>query len=267
MVHGSKTGMRAWHSLEEKKVWVIGGAGHLGAPITAELDAQGAQVICVDMPGRAEALVRKRKFTRTVPLAIDISDVDALPAAVDALIGTHGLPDGVVHLAFASSKGYRVESLPADEFQRTVDRTLTPTFVLCRELGERMKTRASGSIVLFSSMYGMVSPDPRIYRQPLTPNPIDYGASKAALLQMTRYFAVHYGPSGIRFNCLVPGAFPNPDVQQNHPELITDLSQRTALHRIGLNNEIVGPALFLLTDSASYITGHGLVVDGGWTAF
>lgn len=259
--------MSAWYSLQTKTVWVIGGAGHLGSPITAELDVQCTKVVCLDMPGRAEALVRGRKLTRTVPWAIDINDGVGLQAALDALITAHGLPDGVVHLAFASSKGFRLETLPAAEFQKTLDRTLTPTFVLCRELAERMKARGSGSVVLFASMYGMVSPNPRIYREPLTPNPIDYGASKAALLQMARYLAVHYGPVGIRFNCIVPGAFPNPNVQQEHPELITDLSERTALHRIGVNNEIVGPTLFLLTDSASYVTGHSLVVDGGWTVF
>lgn len=259
--------MSAWYSLQKKTVWVSGGAGYLGSAISRELDAQCAKVVCLDLPGRAEALVREQRLTRTVPLAVDVNDATALPDALETIIAAHGLPDGVVHLAFASSSGYRLENLPADEFQKTLDRSLTPTFVFCRELAERMKARGSGSIVLFSSMYGMVSPDPRIYRQPLTPNPIDYGAGKAALLQMARYLGVHYGPSGIRFNCIVPGPFPNPNVQQVHPDLIAHLSERTALRRIGLNAEIVGPTLFLLTDSASYVTGHGLVVDGGWTAF
>lgn len=259
--------MNAWYSLQNKTVWVSGGAGHLGSAIIQELDAQCAKVVCIDLPGRADALVREHRLTRAVPLAIDVNDAAGLPLALDTLIATHGLPDGVIHLAFASSSGYRLEDLPADEFQKTFDRTLTPTFVFCRHLAESMKTRGSGSIVLFSSMYGMISPDPRVYREPLTPNPIDYGASKAGLLQMARYLAVHYGPSGIRFNCVVPGPFPNSDVQRAHPDLIANLSERTALRRIGFNAEIVGPTLFLLTDSASYVTGHSLVVDGGWTAF
>ncbi len=259
--------MSAWHSLQTKTVWVTGGAGYLGSAITRELDAQCAKVLCLDLPNRAGALVQEQMLKRTVPLTVDVNDAAALPAALDALIAEHGLPDGVAHLAFASSSGYRLENLPADEFQKTFDRSLTSTFVLCRELGERMKTRGSGSIVLFSSMYGMVSPDPRNYREPLTPNPVDYGASKAALLQMSRYLAVHYGPYGVRFNCVVPGPFPNPNVQSAHPELIANLSKRTALRRIGVNAEIVGPTLFLLTDSASFVTGHSLIVDGGWTAF
>jgi NAD(P)-dependent dehydrogenase (short-subunit alcohol dehydrogenase family) len=116
-------------------------------------------------------------------------------------------------------------------------------------------------------MYGMVSPDPRIYHLPMKPNPIDYGASKAAVIQMTKYFAVHYGASGVRVNCVTPGPFPNPNVQRSHPELIKDLSAKTALRRIGTNPEIVGPTLFLLADGASYVTGQSLVVDGGWTVW
>ena len=101
----------------------------------------------------------------------------------------------------------------------------------------------------------------------MTPNPIDYGAAKAAILQHSRYLAVHYGPDGIRFNCVTPGPFPNPSVQENHPQFIQDLSNKTALNRVGLNTEIVGPTLFLLSDSASFVTGHSLMVDGGWTAW
>ena len=99
----------------------------------------------------------------------------------------------------------------------------------------------------------------------MTPNPIDYGASKAAILQLSRYLAMHYGPDGIRFNCITPGPFPSLTVQKNHPAFISELRQKTVLHRIGQNPEIVGPTLFLLTDSASFVTGHNLVVDGGWT--
>ncbi|MBP6507855.1 MAG: SDR family oxidoreductase [Opitutaceae bacterium] len=254
-------------TLQGKNIWITGGAGYLGSVITRALDAQCAKVVCLDLPGRAEALVREHALTRTVAVSLDVNDATALPAALDALIAAHGVPDGVTHLAFASSSGHRLETLPAAEFQKTLDLAVTPTFVLCRALAEKMKPRGSGSIVLFSSMYGVVAPDPRIYHVPLLPNPIDYGAGKAALLQLARYFAVHYGPSGIRFNCITPGPFPNPAVQKSHPDFISDLARKTALNRVGTHTEIVGPTLFLLSDSASFVTGHSLVVDGGWTAW
>jgi NAD(P)-dependent dehydrogenase (short-subunit alcohol dehydrogenase family) len=257
--------MSRWYSLEGKKVWVTGGAGYLGSAITIELDRVGAKVLCFDLPGKAEALVREHKLVNTVPLSADINDAANLPAVLDRLLAEHGVPDGVVHLVTASSSGKRLEVLSPDEFQRTFDLALTPSFILCRSLAERMKVRRSGSIILFSSMYGVVAPDKSIYHDPMAPNPIDYGASKAATLQLSRYLAMHYGPDGVRFNCITPGPFPNPTVQKNHPDFIADLNKKTVLQRVGQNQEIVGPTLFLLTDSASFVTGHSLVVDGGWT--
>jgi NAD(P)-dependent dehydrogenase (short-subunit alcohol dehydrogenase family) len=257
--------MNRWYSLEGKKIWVTGGAGYLGSAITAELDQVCGQVLCFDLPGKVEAFVREHQLTRTIPVSADINDVAGLPAILESLIAKHGVPDGVVHLVTASSSGKSLEALTPDEFQRTFDVALTPSFILCRTLAERMKARGSGSIVLFSSMYGMVAPDKSIYHAPMAANPIDYGASKAATLQLSRYFAMHYGPAGVRFNCVTPGPFPNPTVQAKNPTFIQDLNRKTVLNRVGQNPEIVGPTLFLLTDSASYVTGHSLVVDGGWT--
>jgi NAD(P)-dependent dehydrogenase (short-subunit alcohol dehydrogenase family) len=259
--------MQPWHSLDGKRVWVTGGAGHLGTPIVRALDAAGAHVLCIDLPGKAEALVRTPALTHTQAAAFDLTNAEALPAFVAQCAQDHGAPDGFVHLATATSAGKRLEQLTPQDFSHTFDAGLTPAFVLCRAIAELMKPRGSGSVVLFASMYGVVAPDPRIYSAPLTPNPIDYGAAKAAVLQLARYLAVHYGPSGIRFNCVTPGPFPNPVVQQEHPKLIAELNRKTALGRIGAPEDIVGPTLFLLTDSAAYVTGHSLAVDGGWTAW
>jgi len=259
--------VKTWHSLEGKNIWIIGGAGHLGAPITEALDGLCQKTVCLDLEDRAGALVRQKNLARTVPESLDVTAVGPLPGRLEELVARHGVPDGVAHLATASSGGKSLEELSPDEFQGTFDRSLTPTFVLSRALAERMKSRGSGSIVLFASMYGVVSPDPRIYHRPMVPNPIDYGAAKAAVIQMTRYLAVHYGPAGVRFNCVTPGPFPNPQIQKNHPAFMGDLDRKVPLGRIGQNHEIVGPTLFLLGDGASYVTGHSLAVDGGWTVW
>ena len=259
--------MKSWHSLEGKRIWVTGGAGYLGSAITRELDRSGAHTVCIDLPGKAEAFVQAEGLGHTTPLSFDLADVPSLAGFVSQCAQSHGVPDGFVHLAFASSAGKRLEQLTPAEFQHTFDAALTPAFVLGRAVGELMKLQGSGSVVLFSSMYAVVSPDPRIYHAPMAPNPIDYGASKAAVLQLARYFAVHYGPAGVRFNCITPGPFPNPAVQKSHSAFIADLDRKTALGRVGQNAEIVGPTLFLLSAGASFVTGHSLVVDGGWTAW
>lgn len=259
--------MHSSSTFSERLVLVTGGAGYLGAAITAALDAAGARVICCDLPGRSEDLVASASLNRTIPASANLDTPAAAEALVAEVVSRHGVPDGVVHLAYASSAGKSLETLDPATFAATLTHTLPAAFALCRAAAEAMKARQRGSLVLFSSMYGMVAPDPRIYAAPLTPNPIDYGVSKAGLLQLARYFAMHYGQYGIRCNCVTPGPFPNPKVQEQHPGFVAELNRKTLLNRVGRNDEIVGPTLFLLSDAASYVTGHSLVVDGGWTAW
>ncbi len=259
--------MNPWYSLEEKTIWVTGGAGYLGTPISEALDGLCGKLVCIDLEGRAEALVRDHKLARTIPVSLNVSNLDKLPGFIDEMIAAHGVPDGLVHMAFASTRGKRLNAISAEDFRGSIDQSLTSAYILCRTLGERMKARGRGSVVLFSSMYGVVSPDPRIYVDPNVPNPIDYGVAKAGVLQMTRYFAVHYGPSGVRFNAVTPGPFPNVPGNKYDTDFMRTLSAKVPMGRVGRSSEMVGPVLFLLGDGASYVTGQSLVVDGGWTVW
>ncbi|RYE18193.1 MAG: SDR family oxidoreductase, partial [Sphingobacteriaceae bacterium] len=130
-----------------------------------------------------------------------------------------------------------------------------------------MAANGGGSMVLFSSMYGSLSPYPDAYESPMTKNPIEYGVTKAGIIQMVRYLAVHYGNDNVRFNCISPGPFPNPSVQQANPDFIERLNKKSPMGRVGKSPEIAGSVAFLLSDAASYITGQNLNVDGGWNCW
>jgi NAD(P)-dependent dehydrogenase (short-subunit alcohol dehydrogenase family) len=253
--------------LQDKLIWVIGGAGYLGQATVVVLKHAGAKIICVDMENRAAAFVQSSGLgAAVVPATLDVRDGAAIQQFVTEQIKQHGVPDGLVNLTFGSTSK-KLEELSEKEFDEVNHTGLTATFLLARETGIQMAGRGSGSIVLFSSMYGSVSPHPDVYEPPMNKNPVEYGVGKAGIVQMTRYFAVHWGKMNVRCNCISPGPFPHPGVQKENPAFIERLAQLSPMGRIGKAEEVAGSVAFLLSDAASYITGHNLCVDGGWTSW
>ena len=129
-------------------------------------------------------------------------------------------------------------------------------------------TKKFGAIVNVASHYGMVTPDPRIYTDCKRRNSEIYGATKAAIIQVTKYFATNSSYDGVnlRINAVAPGGILNEKKPQGKI-FQKNYSYRTPLNRMAYPNEIVWPILFLLSKKASYINGHTLVIDGGYTAW
>lgn len=253
-------------NLKDKCIWVAGGAGYLGQSVVKALHASGAKVLCIDLAERATAFVAREKPGDTVEaITFDLNNTELIPSFVREQTSLYGRPDGLVNLSFGST-AKTLETLTAQDFDGVNHTGITATFILAREIVPYMGEKG-GSIVLFSSMYGIVSPDGAIYEAPMNKNPIEYGVGKAGIIQMTRYMAVHWARQNVRCNCISPGPFPNPDVQQQYPDFIERLKEKSPMGRIGIAHEISGPVLFLLSEASAYITGHNLVVDGGWTAW
>lgn len=253
-------------NLKDRHIWVFGGAGYLGQAIVSALNRWGAKVLCVDMDDRAAFFAQREKLVNTTCATLDVSHTEAVERFVERQIAALGVPDGYVNLTTATT-AKTMEELSAEDFDVVNHGGLTATFILTRAVGMEMAARQRGSMVLFSSMYGSVSPYPEVYQEPMNKNPLEYGVGKAGIKQMTRYFAVHWGKSNVRCNCISPGPFPNPDVQKTHAAFVARLAGKPPMGRIGQASEIVGSVAFLLSDAASYITGQDLAVDGGWTSW
>lgn len=260
--------------LDGRVAVLTGAAGHLGSTMGAALAAAGARVFLLDREaGRVEQLAARIAHSggRAEPIEVDLLDELALRKAV-LRIGTQSERiDVLVNNAHAGDGGTLLTATGV-EFERSYRIGVIVPFLLLQEarpwLRKAAEVNAGGaSIINVGSMYGLVSPDFRIYDTASETNPPFYGAAKAALLQMTRYAACQLAPEKIRVNALTPGPFPSPSVQAAKPDFIRRLEARTPLGRIGRPEDLAGALLFLASDASAYVTGANLVVDGGWTAW
>lgn len=254
-------------NLSNRSIWIFGGAGYLGSAVTTLLAEMGAQVLCVDIADKARTFVAAHDLSdRVKPISLDTTNLAAVSSFVTAEIEESGCPHGFINLTF-SSTGKAFTELTTEEFDQVNHDGITAVFHVCRLVGQAMAAENRGSMVLFSSMYGSVVPYPSVYRPPMNKNPIEYGVGKAAISQMAKYMAVQWADRRVRCNCVAPGPFPNPHVQQQHPDFIARLKDKVPMQRIGKPDEIAGVVAFLLADASSYMTGQTLAIDGGWTCW
>jgi NAD(P)-dependent dehydrogenase (short-subunit alcohol dehydrogenase family) len=202
----------------------------------------------------------------------DVTDRAALDQVRELVETRFGTPTVVVNSAGidqppeALARTYRIEDVPASDFRQTLDVNLVGTFNSLQSFGSVMSAAGRGSIVNIASLYASIAPDPGLYDHldvdPPFLKPPAYGASKAGVVHLTRYFARLWGPRGVRVNALSPGG-----VQGGQDsEFVRKYCSRVPLGRMAENSDLAGPLLFLASEASAYVTGHELRVDGGFTA-
>jgi len=260
--------------LDRRVILVTGATGHLGRPIALAIARAGGIPVLAGRSADKLALVAADIASQggsSHALVFDIGQPQGCRRAIERLAGQVDALYGIVNCAYGGRPG-TVDSAVDADFDLAFNQNLTGPFALVQAALPMLRHAAGtypagASIVNMASMYGRVSPDPKIYGDSGKNNPPYYGAAKAGLLQLTRYLATHLGPDRIRVNSVSPGPFPPPSIAWTSPEFHAQLCARTALGRIGAAHEVVGPVLFLLSDAASFVTGADLAVDGGWTAW
>lgn len=253
--------------LDGRVAVVTGAGGRLGPLWIETLADAGATVVGLDLaelPGSAAE--------RTI--VADVTDRDSLLSARETVAAEHGTPAILVNNAgidrppAADGKNLAIEDVPLDEFRATLDVNLAGSFNSLQVFGSAMRDAGRGSIVNIGSLYATIAADPGLYdhmhSEPDPPflKPAAYGASKAGLINLTRYFARLWGPDGVRVNALSPGGV----IGGQDAEFLRKFCARVPLGRMAEPADLAGPLLFLASDDSPYVTGHELRVDGGFTA-
>ena len=270
--------MKALFSLEGDIAVVPGGLGKLGPIWIEALLRAGASVMALDLPDAVisedfQKIQADFGETRLALARADVRDRAALESACDDCLKTLGVPSILVNNAGIDmppgkeAGGCRLEDIPLDENRKILEVNTLGLFLVTQVFGISMVKAGRGSIINIGSLYASVSPDTRFYDHIQTDPPFlkppAYGASKAAVVNLTRYLATLWAPHGVRVNALSPGGVLG-DQDEDFKRKFCD---RVPMGRMATASDLCGPLLFLASRASSYVTGIELVVDGGFTAW
>lgn len=237
-------------NLHNKVAIITGGKGQLGSIISSQFKDLGAIVYDLDISD-----------------GFDLRNKENVFKTYNKIFQSHKKVDILINNAGVSVFDDSMERTEKD-LDYVYDVNLKGTFNSIQSFVKCYKKnkQKNGSIVNIGSLYGIVSPDFKIYGDNDRKNSEIYGATKAGIIQMTKYFAVYLADKGIRVNCVSPGGIFNQNNPQNK-EFIEKYNKRCPMNRMANDIEMVGGVAYLSSDISSYVNGHNLIIDGGYTSW
>lgn len=247
--------------MKDKVAVVIGGTTGIGREIALEYARWGANVIAVSrrMDKCKEVADEIRaEGVKTIEMAVDAQSKEQLVALRDNVVGTFGKIDILVNAA-GINRRYNAEEFPMEEYDEVMDINCRSLFMSTQVMGQQMIKQGYGKIVNIASMGAFLGLN-RV---------VPYCASKGAVLQMTKGFAVEWAKYGIQVNAIAPGYFKTELTSGLHNDVEREqtILGRNPMQRWGNVEELTGAAIFLATDASSFVTGICVPVDGGMLAF
>lgn len=257
-------------TLKNKVAVITGGAGWLGTSICETLVELGARIFIASRDLLKHQKVKERLSVLNSDadigsVQLDLQDEESIKKCFSAVVAQAGRIDVLVNNAYSGQTGL-FDEISTNAWKQTIDIGLTGCFLSLKHAAGHMQRGGGGAIVNVASMYGMVSPDCRLYQGTKFASSPAYGAAKAGVIQLTRYAACALAKDNVRVNSVSFGPFPSEETQTDQV-FISRLADKVPLGRIGSPWEIKGALAFLSSDASSYVTGHNLVIDGGWTAW
>ncbi len=260
-------------NLSGKVAIVTGAAGQLGGEYVRALLGAGASVAAFDLhPGNPKGRLSEIVSDRLLLVQVNIIDRESIGKGLEKVIYTFGDPGILINNAAIDAppdadeqETGPFESYPEASWSIMMDVNLKGTFLCCQVIGGHMAKSGGGSVINISSIYGILSPDQRIYeyREKLFFKPVTYAVSKGGVINLTRYLATYWAKSGVRVNTLtLGGVFNNQD-----ETFLKNYNSKVPLGRMARQDEYNGAILFLASDASSYMTGSNLIIDGGFSCW
>jgi NAD(P)-dependent dehydrogenase (short-subunit alcohol dehydrogenase family) len=223
----------------------------------------------------AERFGEQRENPNLMFVAVDITSRASIEAGLQQVVERWGVPHSLINNAALdsppnapASENGPFETYPEDSFDRVMEVNVKGVVLSCQVIGAAMAEAGRGSIVNISSIYGLVSPDQRIYEfrrknEATFFKPVAYSVSKSVLLNLTRYLCTYWAEKNVRVNTLTfAGVFNN-----QSEEFLKGYCAHVPLGRMAREDDYNGAVIFLVSDASAYMTGSNMVIDGGWTAW
>ncbi|TSC91522.1 MAG: short-chain dehydrogenase/reductase SDR [Parcubacteria group bacterium Licking1014_17] len=237
----------------------------MGVVFAEALLESGANVGIADIDPKLLSKARSKfsKYDRQVAmLKLDITKPESVQSCLRNFLEKFGRIDGLVNNAVLRAPVSDFLKRDLDDFKKTTDVNINGVFLITQKTLEIMKKQRSGCVINIASIYGVVGPDQSIYPDDKINCPEYYCFQKGGLINFTRYLATTFGRYGVRANTITPGGI----YAGQDKKFVENYSKKTPLGRMAKTGDICGALIFLMSDASSYVTGHNLIVDGGWTA-
>ncbi len=263
METGSPSYIKGLFNLNGRKAVITGGGGGIGGAVALGFAEFGVDIALIDInPDGMKSVEERVKSISNVDILTvkaDVCVLEEVEEAVDQIIGRFGHIDILVN-SHGIGQWSPAEEMEERDWDRMLDINLKGVFLMCQVVGRHMIKRRYGKIINIASMSGSIvnKPQPQAH----------YNASKAGVIMLTKSLAAEWARYNINVNCVSPGYTLTPLVEnllKEKPEYMDYWKPLIPLGRLAKPIDIVGSIIFLASDAASYITGHNLIVDGGYT--